>query len=91
MDSLLGANDRAPRQTFVLARMRDHDFLGVEDGEDETVELIPWLTQPFFALLLVQKHRHREYKRVASECQIITQVVDVTKLLPVTIKTLEIL
>ncbi|KAF8839077.1 WD40 repeat-like protein [Paxillus ammoniavirescens] len=90
MDRLLGAN-RAHRQTFVLARMRDNELLGVEDGEDETVELISWLTQPFFALLLVQKHRHREYTRVASECQITTQVVDVTKLLPVTIKTLEIL
>lgn len=92
-------SNKSRRQKFILAQIWNRELLDQtgdqesehRDGNDmSAMRLVSCLARPFFALLLVED-RHGEYKRVASDGEILPHTVDLTKLLSPTIKTLEIL
>ncbi|KAG1888020.1 uncharacterized protein F5891DRAFT_987893 [Suillus fuscotomentosus] len=64
---------------------------GVDDPELRALRLLVRLGQPFGAFLLVRQ-RGGEYKRVASDCDIIAQVKDVVSVRDLMdVRTIEIL
>ncbi|KAG1895225.1 uncharacterized protein F5891DRAFT_1059653 [Suillus fuscotomentosus] len=60
------------------------------ESDSRALRLLFRLGQPFAAFLLAQQ-RGEEYKRIASDCDIIAQVKDVTSVHGMDVKTLEIL
>jgi len=55
------------------------------------LRLIARLRQPFSAFLLAQQQRGIEYKRIASDHNIIAQVNDMASIHDMVVRTLEIL
>ncbi|KIK49082.1 hypothetical protein CY34DRAFT_39259, partial [Suillus luteus UH-Slu-Lm8-n1] len=82
---------RPTQQVFFLVRPWDQEELSVDsEAHSRSLRLMVHLGQPFGALLLAQQ-RVGEYKRIASDHNIIAQVRDIAAIDNMDIRTLDIL